>query len=300
VPGRKQRGAREITLRERPRGGNPLRESLGTDAAHSGHLRMILLVHGYNVSVPEAAESFDTFEQWFAAFAPHLAPACLRVFWPGDAFIPFVRTLRYPSRLGNAKKSSPALAWFLVRAAQKGTTDIVLIGHSLGCRLILETLRRVHRLKRRRQEIPDFKLRFILMAPAVPVRLVSDGGRLQPATQTAELRGVLYSRHDEVLGRIFEVGQSFGKDGLPRPIAAVGRTGLPGTSVWSKSHELLFHRHGHYWSSRDAARIIAGWLGAAQSASPPARAAGFEREVAPPRDTGDDRIAAPPRAIAFS
>jgi hypothetical protein len=138
------------------------------------------------------------------------------------------------------------------------------------------------------------------MAPAVPVRLVSNGGRLQPATQTADLRGVLYSRHDEVLGRIFEAGQTIGNDGLPRPMDAVGRTGLPGTSVWSKSHELLFHRHGHYWSSIDAARIIAGWLGAAQTGSTPARAVGLEREVAPPRDTGDDRIVAPPRAIAFS
>lgn len=299
MPGRRRRGAREITLRERPRGGNPLRESFGTEAAHSGTLRKILLVHGYNVSVPEAAESFNTFEAWFDVFAPRLAPTCLRVFWPGDAFVPFIRALRYPSRLGNAKKSSSALAWFLVRSAQKGTTDIVLIGHSLGCRLILETLRRVDRLKRRCPEIPDFKLRFILMAPAVPVRLVSDGGLLQPATQTAEFRGVLYSRHDEVLGRIFEFGQTLGNDGLPRPIDAVGRTGLPGTSVWSKSHELLFHRHGHYWSSIDAARIIAGWLGA-QTVPAPARAPLHYRELAPPRDTGDDRIAAPHRAISFS
>jgi pimeloyl-ACP methyl ester carboxylesterase len=84
--------------------------------------------------------------------------------------------------------------------------EVDFIGHSLGCRVILETLN-ILRDKAR------FRVRHIcLMAPAVPSEMLEPDGIYYDLLQSLSTDGtqvrVLRSMHDEVLHFAFPAGQA--------------------------------------------------------------------------------------------
>src|SRR5439155_24462121 len=104
-----------------------------------------LLLHGYNVSEREAEREFSDFEDALTSIAPPLSSELGRVLWPGDWGVPFVRGLSYPWRVRTAIACAPQLADYISRRVTPGGTPtaVVIVAHSLGCRLVLEALHRL-------------------------------------------------------------------------------------------------------------------------------------------------------------
>lgn len=262
-----------LTLREQNRGGGPIDVGERTRFATKPRERRILLVHGYNVSRHQAEESFEEFEKKLQDVAPYLAEDCCWVFWPGDAPVPYIRVLAYYRKLKNAKACAFEFAEYLKELSQPSgePPHVVIIGHSLGCRLILETLAIIAQ-----QKPPDFnlKMEIILMAAAVPITLLFEGGRLREAAFQSTRRFALFSPDDSVLSNFFAIGQWFGKvfdqhsgkDETTPPLEAVGLFGLPSIGVWTNKQRAFYYDHGDYWKTPLTAHFIASWLGVANVA----------------------------------
>lgn len=231
--------------------GGPVRaavEDNGDRLRNSGCRHLLILVHGFNNSVTAATNSYNrlvaNLDDFFTG--SRLAPdavACLH--WPGDVGGMF-SIAAYPFDIDRARDSATRVADYLrafPRANEPGAMQISLIGHSLGCRLVLEMLTR---------RLPISLAANIsvvsLLAPAVPVELLEAAGAL--ALSVAPPRRILkcFSRNDWVLWTAFPIGQeaafTLGKENeLYRE--AVGYLGNP-TSV----REAIQTTNGHsqYWS----------------------------------------------------
>jgi hypothetical protein len=222
----------------------------------------MLLVHGYNVSERQAKKSFTRFEEIMKQHLSTLVENCCWVFWPGDAYIPGVRTLAYPFLVKNATACAAELADYLIacKASDHRPSEIVLIGHSLGCRLIIEALAILAEKKKQKHLKEELHLTVILMAAAVPVTLVCQGGSLYEGLSISSKRFIFFSRYDSVLKYVFSIGQRLARDGLDPPLEAVGLWGHPSTNVWTRTHEAPFHGHVDYWTSRIVVGDIAHLL----------------------------------------
>ena len=122
--------------------------------------------------------------------------------------------------------------------------DVLFIAHSLGCRIVLETIQ--HLSGRRRLNVPGI----CLMAAAVPTFMVSAGGSLRTAAEYADKRYILHSAADRVLRWAFRPGQFFAT-GRTWP-EAVGRFGNP-KSFWDRRYENVVETgldHGEYYTGR--------------------------------------------------
>jgi hypothetical protein len=247
-----------ITLRQDSRGGVPLtREVEGSELAFSRRSRLILLVHGYNVSRNEAERSFAQFENNLRKFSPSLVNDICHVYWPGDARAPGIRALMYPRKIAPAIESARLFGKFLGR--RRGYAgmecELVIIAHSLGCRMALESLDEVLKTPAR--------VALILMAAAVPVQLLGQGTALRWNVRTAApvIRSVFFSRTDDVLQLAFPIGQSAGGEGLfPE---AVGLKGQPPLGLWTSRTDMSGFGHSDYWPSEQTANTAAFLLGAA-------------------------------------
>lgn len=250
----------EVTLREDHSGGQVRKRPVGSEAAFWARDRLVLLVHGYNVASQSAFEQCGRFAEWLVWYSRALGPDIGLLEWPGDKWW-IGRQAFYPLLVGNAKKSGEGLAEFLrSRTGPAGLPcDIVLIGHSLGCRVILEALRALS------QAEPDASLRnriiVVLLAPAVSVQRVDTGGALNSSLSRATSGiCVFYSPSDLVLAAAFPAGQLLAEG---EPIAeAVGRHGNP-QYLWKDAFQAAGFGHGDYWASRDIAGCVAFLLGAA-------------------------------------
>jgi len=256
-----------LSLRNQKRGGGPIDIGTRTRFATEARPRRVLLVHGYNVSQRQAEKAFEKFEESLYEFAKRLADDCCWVFWPGDAPIPFIRTIAYYRKLKNAKACAPEFAEYLkeLSPAHGEAPHVIIIGHSLGCRLILEALGLLAQQQREEALKINLKIEIILMAAAVPITLLFEGGSLREAAFQSTRRMVMYSRYDSVLRDFFAIGQRLGRDGLGCPLEAVGRFGLPSIGVWTGKYELYHYDHSHYWKTPGTAHLIASWLGAANA-----------------------------------
>jgi pimeloyl-ACP methyl ester carboxylesterase len=223
---------------------------------------VILLVHGFNNNQGEACDAFGSF---LALLPDRLGPVG-RFFWPGDAdfgFFQWLDFLSYPTEIPDARHSAERLADYLVRKAQLSpNTLITLVGHSLGCRLVLEMLDCL--TTRPVVDRPMIHL-IVLMAAAVPVDLAEEGRRLRIAREIAGECVVLYSPQDLVLHLAFPAGQTLafamGNEGAVY-LEAVGRFGNPSDFATDPPILRAGNRHGSYWKDREAAAIVARKLAA--------------------------------------
>ena len=247
-----------FTLR-RPSGG--LESSFASDRLHTLHppgfqlspLGYVLLVHGYNNSHKQARASYARFRWWLGRAAAN--PRVLELHWPGNSvnwkYLPRLSmalgAASYWRQPDMAVKCGRTLASWLERAPNGAR--FVLVGHSMGCRLILEALRNLQTGERRRRIAG-----VCLMAAAVPIRMV-ERHDLGPVPRDRARWRVLFSRGDNVLKGAFPIGQAAAFDSFFS--RAVGYTGEPKVrwSAVGKCEEMHepwnyrenYYNHGWYW-----------------------------------------------------
>ncbi len=254
----------ELSVRVDPVGGDVApRVDERPEGWLDGAFHVTLLVHGFNNDQGQACEGFGK----FLDMLPRVSGRVGRFFWPGDAdfgFFQWLDFLSYPTEIPDARDSAERLATYLVSATER-TPDIVftLVGHSLGCRLILEMLENLG--ARPETERPTIRL-IMLMAAAVPVELAEDGERLRRAGERAGDRLVLFSPDDLVLHFAFPAGQTLAfamehEDAVY--LEAIGRFGNPPDFASDLPIRRSGNGHGSYWEDQQAAAILARKLGAA-------------------------------------
>jgi pimeloyl-ACP methyl ester carboxylesterase len=221
------------------------------------HLRaatVILLIHGFNVDEPAAHRAYEKFARSVSWDQESLSQQFRNVWefhWPGDLAgnHPIRGKTSYPARPGVAFGVGRELAEFLnsnrdIRQAR----SIVIVGHSLGCRVALACLARI--LEMSTSYTGPTVTELLLMAPAVPEELCQPGGDFAEVPPHA--RGtVLYSRRDEAF-RFFVFWK--GQRGWGEPGRAVGRYGGP-RGRWEDSVQTRYH-HGDYWGSEIVAAMF--------------------------------------------
>jgi len=258
-----------LQLRERPEGGDLLADVHQKPPDLSARNEVFVLVHGFNNHYGEACNSYHGFcvRQYRLAFPPLLPPALEKMFaelfWPGDAawgLFDLLDFLVYPAAVGTAKAAAPRLARYL--RGMPSLRTVHFIAHSLGCRLVLETVDEL-----RRGGGPRVG-KVCLMAAAVPVYKVESGGALAEAMGHAEKVCILHSDDDVILRDAFPPGQTVaeGNEGFfPK---ALGLHGLrPGMNSQIDSKKIDGAHHGDYWGhstrkpASDAAKRIADFCG---------------------------------------
>lgn len=225
--------------------------------------RLVLLVHGYNNNPAEAAESYfalrrnldtllqncgisDTARKFFQQ-------EIWEFYWPGYQPLSHVSAIGETRSFPESVASSPTYPLEVVKARtwvpfglaaylnSVLPSEIFFIGHSLGCRVILET---IVRLMAPTQRIAISG--FMLMAGAVPIHLLLESTAFFRQTRRAGRRYCLYSSLDGVLGIAFPPGQIAAGEippyGLP---LATGFTGAP-TGFYDLRNSTGLG-HGGYW-----------------------------------------------------
>lgn len=163
---------------------------------HTSGRRLLVLVHGYNNSRSFARERLVRFGRMLADGG--CSDTLLAVLWPGDGW---AKALTYPFEGKDADDSADALFKWLDRHAGVGAR-LAFVGHSLGCRVVMNTAQRVAGHRRLRLD------RICLMAPAIDNDSL---GRLDPtsyqgATLAADRIAVLASEEDGVLRFAYPLG----------------------------------------------------------------------------------------------
>lgn len=251
-----------LSLRETPEGGGLL-SGVKCDSVFppASARELVVLVHGFNNHMGEAAESYQAFRDGQHVLSPTSAPSELEgvlgdCFWPGDAdwtsLLDKTDFFFYPTAVHTAPKAGKLLARFLL-----GFPDLLhinFIGHSLGCRVILECIKH---MEGGRPAVG----RVVLMAAAVPVCMVANDGALAHAMETAASVLVLHSTADIVLNYAFPPGQTKAGKGEGVLPVALGRDGPPaGTRGRVEHHEIDGAGHSDYWTHDTVAKDIADFM----------------------------------------
>lgn len=247
-----------FNLREQFEGGELRRPgSVVGDQGVFGRRECLVLVHGFNNHAGEAAVAYTGFRISESRRFEDLRPEVLEkllgdTHWPGDADwqgpLDLLDFLVYPKAVATAREAGPLLGELILKFGMM--ERIHFIGHSLGCRVVLETLLYLSR--------KDFSLYRVggicLMAAAVQTDMVGDGGRFAPLLDSLGAAGVkvlvLHSVKDTVLHFTFGPGQTAAAEGwFP---TALGRFGPPpGMRGVAFQEAIEGAGHSDYWGWRD-------------------------------------------------
>ncbi|NET24773.1 DUF726 domain-containing protein [Okeania sp. SIO1I7] len=223
---------------------------------------MIILTHGYNVSEEGAEEAYKEFQKNFNKYSNQLSTlnkAIYWLIWPSNKPDQLDSKLSYFQTVSVAKNCGEKLAEYLKKlnfSASNKQPRIILIGHSLGCRLLLEALKKTIKT--------NFKLEVFLMAAAVPVSMVQPGQQLNPSISSTEKYRILYSKEDWVLEHTFPIGQMLAGEGFEQ---AVGFKGNPKKEVWSNTKDMENYTHSDYWKGEKSVQWILSQLGILKTSS---------------------------------
>jgi len=269
----------------------------------SARRECLVLAHGFNNHAGEAAEAYSLgfrarqYEQY-----PELPRGSLEKrlgdgYWPGDADWPgpldWLDFMVYPFAVHTAKSAGPLLARAIRDLPNLERIDF--IGHSLGCRLVLEAAEDLTTLG------GPMIGRICLMAAAVPNEMVGPGGRFDPLLLRLVDRGVkihvMHSDKDPVLRFAFPPGQALAAE---LSLTALGLYGPPadmiGVGGMVTQVKVAGARHGDYWGHNDskartqAVREAGTFLRIGHTARTlTARAVGDGRVVGEARDVGAAR-----------
>jgi hypothetical protein len=222
-----------------------------------GH-RATLIVHGYNNDPEDAGKSYSAFyRELDGLLHSYQVDHLWEVYWPG--YVPVkprkiqsaVTSLTYAHQVLKAPDVGKALADHIV--AVPGLREVQFIAHSLGCRVVLETLKHLRNAAAGGHQISITAI--CLMAAAVPVGSVDSGASLESAAKFAAKHYILYSPADRVLKWFFRPGQFFAP--ANQWSQAVGRFGRP-ESCWTNKWQNVVNTgldHGEYYSGRSALSI---------------------------------------------
>lgn len=207
--------------------------------------RITLLVHGFATPEHAASDEYVRFRRQLKRYG-RITGAIGAVYWPGDHWFQALGKALFPLRIETAETTAQRLFQVIRRLPAE---EIVLVGHSLGCRVVLETLRL---LKASGQSRPRILVTY-LMAAAVPVSDCRDEACYSRANTTPGEQIAAFSNNDLVLKYSFRTGMAAAR---PRNAIrhgwgdgrAVGRAGEP-TPRWSATVRSI-NGHGDYWPSR--------------------------------------------------
>ncbi len=245
----------KFNLRQRPEGGD-VAVCVNMQVEISCALterNVYVMIHGFNNHQGEAEFAYQGFrdrqsELLLSSKYKSLTPKLRDTFWPGDAewysAADKVDFLVYPSVLDNAYDAGNLLASFLVKLGTVSTVNF--IGHSLGCRVVFETMLEIQNRNR-----VDMIGKVVLMAAAVPQFMLERGGRFERVGLLAEKIFNLTSKSDLVLKYAFPPGQTaadpWDEGFFPN---ALGRHGVIHPNI--KNRVISNARHGDYWGHSDA------------------------------------------------
>jgi pimeloyl-ACP methyl ester carboxylesterase len=249
----------DISLRESAKGGD-VSEHVRIDPSHwmEHYTRIVILVHGYNNNFCAGCRSYAD----FLKRVPERFPKVGRLFWPGDITPAIISGASYSWQIETAKECGRKLATFLAQLASRRSVpiEVSFVGHSLGCRVVLETLKAAEGMP----VWPEVRA-ICLMAAAVPVGLVEPDAELEEASQWVDHRLVLFSPSDRILRLAFPLGQTLayfiGKEDRIY-LSAVGLKGMPESYRTTPGH-MEGNGHSDYWSDRRIFRYIAPVMGIA-------------------------------------
>jgi pimeloyl-ACP methyl ester carboxylesterase len=243
---------------------------LAAGVSPDGRGKVVLFVHGYNNSAPDADTAYGQFltDLMSASTTTRFNLPAFGFYWPGDTHIKIISTISYPFQIDPAIDSARRLFAFLATLQGPGGTpiEINLVGHSLGCRLVLELVKQFSL-----SALPLVAIRdVVLMAAAVPVSKVEDLDALGRAALFPRSSLVLFSDADLVLQLAFPPGETIAFDAFFP--TAVGRFGQP-SRTWTGGARKMVHAnksgyaHGDYWPGVESAAAAGTFLGSA-SVSP--------------------------------
>ncbi len=247
-----------ISFRKKDAGGELLNPPDVSLKALVPRYQYILLIHGYNVSRVKAEKSYEDFTEFIESTTTQ---NIIYVYWPGDAKFRVISELSYPWQPERAKKTAQYLAKYIKQRIDQENEDCqwVFIGHSLGCRVIVETLRELYIDEGLNKK--KISTSFFLMAAGIPVGIINKRNPLWKGINRSKPRVVYYSTADWVLQFAFPAGQSLALHDIHLLPEAVGRHGRP-ENVWSlpASQKMNNYGHGSYWGSNELPSLILGAL----------------------------------------
>jgi Alpha/beta hydrolase of unknown function (DUF900) len=208
--------------------------------------RLIILVHGFNVDLAGAQQTYRKFCQ---DLSTQVGPTPLSrygtfigFYWPGDHQAWAASVPTFPVRIPMTRDVGRQLAKFIHKCLGPDQ-EVFFVAHSLGCRVVLDTLLAI-------AEIEDLGVKtratvsgVFLMAGAVPYHLCEGGEPFK--RRDPKLRDwVIHSAEDEVLAKAFPRGEWLVGEGGGE---AIGRHGWP-PKRWHRS-VLTKLGHGDYWTA---------------------------------------------------
>jgi Alpha/beta hydrolase family len=255
----------EFTVREQVAGGGVLnvvrRRGDEEEYQHAGSI--VILIHGFNVSQERAGEVFGSFVERLQAKLmkvggpPYSLPSVWAFYWPGDEIGYTRRAVTYSARIDRTERVGRLLCRLLVELERlnerEAKREVIFIGHSLGCRVLLHALACLSAEGRHGIACPKVRVAF-LMAAAVPVgRCIGEGEPFRPAMVDDEIHA-FFSRRDMVLRMAFPRGQSLFESTPSENTEAVGLHGGP-PERWTPHRTKLGHKD--YWKDDQSAIPIA-------------------------------------------
>lgn len=169
---------------------------LGTLQDLRAEAQVTFLIHGFNVSRQSGTQTLTSLANALPAGGSYAG-----VLWPGDHFI---GPISYPFEGTNADDTGAALAQFIAAALRRGVR-LSFISHSLGARVVLETVKRLNQT--------DYPIgQVCLEAAAIDDFSVAEPAKYLSTMAKADRVAVLASRSDSVLLLAYPAGdllQSF-------------------------------------------------------------------------------------------
>jgi pimeloyl-ACP methyl ester carboxylesterase len=156
--------------------------------------RLTFLVHGFNVQRARGRLSLTGFAQQL----PSISGGIVAVLWPGDSL---VGPLSYLFEGRDSDDTAAELARYIDRVVTAGT-ELSFVGHSLGCRVVMETVRR---LTGGRYPIRQL----CLMAAAIDDFSLALAENYRAAVGSSDRVAVLASKRDQVLKLAYPAGDLF-------------------------------------------------------------------------------------------
>lgn len=209
-----------LDLRAESCGGSPAAEVTprrGWDAISMAELAelirgkdLLLGAHGFNVNREDGINALSNWEKMLQLGS---SAQFIGVLWPGDSR--WAPVIDYPFEGDEAMRSGRLLGPFLDQYFA-AAASLSIVSHSLGARMVLETIRQTSRRFRR----------LVLMAGAIDDTCLTKEYR--DAAQKVESISLLASHGDYVLSMAFPIGNFFSgiiSRGHPYWHAALGREG---------------------------------------------------------------------------
>jgi len=152
---------------------------------------VLLATHGFNVTRQDGIDAFTFWEKWLSLGDSF---AYIAVLWPGDSR--WIPVIDYPFEGDEAIRSGKLLAQFL-NDHLAGAVTISFASHSLGARMVLETVRHLQRPVKRA----------VLMAGAINNDCLTH--EYKDANDKIKTLSILASKCDTVLAFAFPIGNVF-------------------------------------------------------------------------------------------